>query len=848
MVPTEHGKEMKMIDVIDNEGPVLPLKIKRGPLRSYLVSEPDVKLSKVRKVSTLQEKLSIALLALVTIYVRLRKLQWPNSVVFDEVHFGGFASKYIRGDFFMDVHPPLAKMLFAAVGSMAGFTGDFDFDAIGDEFPKQVPYVSMRFFSAVLGSLTVILLYLTLRSSGVRSLVCFIAALCFAIENSYVTVSRYILLDSPLIFFIAAAAYAFKRYEVYPSNSWRSLQFLIAAGIGLGLAVSSKWVGLFTIAWVGLLCIWRLWFMIGDLDKPVSSVIKTATLKALCLLALPATLYIVFFQIHFSTLTNVTEGAAFYSPEFITTLQGNRIPQNIVADVGFGSVLTIRHLGTSGGYIHSHKHMFPTGSGQQQLTLYGHIDGNNDWIVEVPEKPLASPNGFINITDGARIRLVHKSTGCRLHSHDFKAPISEFADWQKEVSCYGYTGFPGDINDDWIVEIDKDETPPGEAQEAIKAIKTKFRLKHATSGCYLFSHDVKLPKWGFGQQEVTCATSGKAHLTLWSVEANQNHLLPTEGIERLSYNASTFWQKLWESHKVMWHVNKNLKEPHIYESQPTTWPFLLRGINYWGHYSTHVYLFGNPLIWWSVTAFLAMFVLGLVFEFGRWTVGKNMTNDPELINFYVQTIHFTIGFIIHYAPFFLMQRQMFLHHYLPAYYFGILALGHGMDLLVSYVLKRKKQVAYAILMVFLASSMFCYHRYSPIIYGSPWTKSLCEQSKLLSSWDFNCQLYFNDLAEYDSSDYKQSLVQGKKPPNTATMNIDEIADQNKPPEPSIISSSVEEIENIIGGTKFEEIMQQPGNKKFVDEMGNELDLEQVKEILEEQGGVIKDVKRRVVSE
>ncbi len=56
---------------------------------------------------------------------------WPFSGSFDEVHFGGFARKYIRQTFFMDVHPPLAKLLIALAAKIGGFKGDFDFKDIG---------------------------------------------------------------------------------------------------------------------------------------------------------------------------------------------------------------------------------------------------------------------------------------------------------------------------------------------------------------------------------------------------------------------------------------------------------------------------------------------------------------------------------------------------------------------------------------------------------------------------------------------------------------------------------------------------------------------------------------------
>lgn len=50
---------------------------------------------------------------------------------FDEVHFGGFAAKYIRRRYFMDVHPPLAKLLVTLSAFIGRFDGKFDFKDIG---------------------------------------------------------------------------------------------------------------------------------------------------------------------------------------------------------------------------------------------------------------------------------------------------------------------------------------------------------------------------------------------------------------------------------------------------------------------------------------------------------------------------------------------------------------------------------------------------------------------------------------------------------------------------------------------------------------------------------------------
>jgi dolichyl-phosphate-mannose-protein mannosyltransferase len=70
----------------------------------------------------------------------------------------------------MDVHPPLAKLLLTLAGWLAGFDGEFDFKDIGRDYLEPgVPYVAMRLLPAILGILTVPIMFLTLKATGCRT-------------------------------------------------------------------------------------------------------------------------------------------------------------------------------------------------------------------------------------------------------------------------------------------------------------------------------------------------------------------------------------------------------------------------------------------------------------------------------------------------------------------------------------------------------------------------------------------------------------------------------------------------------------------------------------------------------
>ncbi|KAJ1920771.1 hypothetical protein IWQ60_006926 [Tieghemiomyces parasiticus] len=693
---------------------------------------------------TRRQLIIIVIITVIAAYYRLWNLSHPAQVVFDEVHFGKFAGKYINGTYFFDVHPPLAKMMFAAVGKLAGYDGVFDFKTIGlDYLAAKVPYYGMRLMPAFLGLLTVPICYLTVKQSGHSTAAAVLGAALVTFENSLVTQSRLILLDSPLIFFTTLTVLMwtnFGRHFKQPFTCWW-WTWLALTGLGLGLTVSCKYVGLFLVAAVGVATIKQIWDLVCDLDLSFADVARQVAARALCLIVIPLTVYVVVFQIHFAVLSRTGEGAGFLSPEFQATLRGG--PQSeTYRDVYYGSKVHIRHDATNKGWLHSHPHNYPDGSKQQQITLYPHRDDNNVWLIvrtleqerlianSTEPRPALDP-----IRNGDSIRLLHVGTDRRLHSHDVRGPLSK-ADYQNEVSGYGWKGFEGDANDNWRVEIVENDTSGFNTSGQLTAINTRFRLIHPLQNCALFSNEKKLPQWGFNQTEVICMKDAKKPKSTWRIDHNVHEALPADA-PKVSFKAPSLLSKVIESTRIMFSVNNGLTSSHPFESRPEHWPILRRGISFWTTDRRQIYLFGTPIVWWLSTLSLAAFI--------AYQVGSHFTDLRRITTKwgtvrtrYTHAAGFAfVAWFFHFAPFFLMDRQLFLHHYLPALYLAILALTYTLDALTARVSRRTRQLVFAAVF-FLALRQF--YQFSPLAYGSLWSRTQCEAVKWFKSWDFDCKI------------------------------------------------------------------------------------------------------------
>lgn len=84
---------------------------------------------------------------------------------FDEVHFGKFASYYLRRTFYFDVHPPLGRLLIALISYVVGYDGHFDFENIGDSYiDNKVPYIKLRSGVAIFGALIPPVVFLIMKN------------------------------------------------------------------------------------------------------------------------------------------------------------------------------------------------------------------------------------------------------------------------------------------------------------------------------------------------------------------------------------------------------------------------------------------------------------------------------------------------------------------------------------------------------------------------------------------------------------------------------------------------------------------------------------------------------------
>ncbi len=158
----------------------------------------------------------------------------------------------------------------------------------------------------------------------------------------------------------------------------------------------------------------------------------------------------------------------------------------------------------------------------------------------------------------------------------------------------------------------------------------------------------------------------------------------------------SFTDKFIELNSKMFHTQSGLRKGHAYSSKWYTWPFMQRGVFVW-HDTTaknvFIYILGNPIIYWI--SLLGVMISIFIFK----------KRKDKIILFLL------FGYFLNLIPFALIQRPMFLYHYLVSLIFAILCTGYAIDRIEN----RRTKLMVIGTITLVSFALFIY--FSPIIYG-----------------------------------------------------------------------------------------------------------------------------------
>ena len=180
----------------------------------------------------LREIAPISLIIAFALILRLWRLNLPKGYIFDEVYYAKNANSLIRNGVELNtqgqaefiVHPPLGKWLIGIGIKVFG----------NDEF-------GWRISAAVIGTLSVVLIYLITKELFKSLFLSNVAAALMALDGLALVMSRVALLDIFLMFFILLSF-----YFLIKNDLWLS-------GVAIGLAAATKWSAIFLIPFFILL-------------------------------------------------------------------------------------------------------------------------------------------------------------------------------------------------------------------------------------------------------------------------------------------------------------------------------------------------------------------------------------------------------------------------------------------------------------------------------------------------------------------------------------------------------------------------------------------------------------------
>ncbi len=196
-----------------------------------------------------------------------------------------------------------------------------------------------------------------------------------------------------------------------------------------------------------------------------------------------------------------------------------------------------------------------------------------------------------------------------------------------------------------------------------------------------------------------------------------------------------FLSLFWYLNKYMLTANAGITTRHHWESYWYQWIVNWRGLLYYNHEEkstgrwASVYLIGNPLVVWSTTAFVVIFLVIMLFTVRYRNLSKNIGFSQESVAYAMNSSMFLFfGWLINLLPYILVDRSAFVYHYLPGLLYAQLLTGVLLDLL-------PKKLSVLCMLLLLSTVIATYMYYVPWTYCFPITSAEHSERRWLPRWD-----------------------------------------------------------------------------------------------------------------
>ncbi|XP_071622232.1 protein O-mannosyl-transferase 1 isoform X5 [Heliangelus exortis] len=330
------------------------------------------------------------------------------------------------------------------------------------------------------------------------------------------------------------------------------------------------------------------------------------------------------------------------------------------------------------------------------------------------------------VRHGHIVQLVHGITTRYLNTHDVAAPISPHS---QEVSCYIDYNISMPAQNLWRVEIVNRESDT----DLWKTILSEVRFVHVNTSAVLKLSGASLPEWGYRQLEVVGEKLSKGYhqSMVWNVEEHRYGKSQGQKDREVELHSPTqmdisknlsFMAKFTE---LQWKILtlKNEETEHKYSSSPLDWITMDTNIAYWLHPTSgaQIHLLGNVVTWASAdVAALIYTSLSLWYLVRRQRKIYDIPEDAWQL--WVSAGGICLGgWAVNYLPFFLMEKTLFLYHYLPALTFQILLIPIVLQHLGNHLCRPPllKSMFSALVIAWFSSIYLVYCTFSPVTYGEP---------------------------------------------------------------------------------------------------------------------------------